>query len=128
MIAGNEAADIPTARTEIDQCLALDPPAEIRGLVEQFAASLDATTHDDPALSRLRPDIGRTLRPMSGPKPCRQREPDSGASPGGGSAAAVATTPSASGTSSTQIDALRQSGGVAQLRAPPHQGLDRARG
>jgi len=42
VIAGNEAADIPTARTEIDQCLALDPPAEIRGLVEQFAASLDA--------------------------------------------------------------------------------------
>ena len=44
VIAGNADADIPTARTEIDQCLALDPPAEIRGLVEQFAASLDATT------------------------------------------------------------------------------------
>lgn len=48
VIAGNEAADIPTARTEIDQCLALDPPAEIRGLVEQFAASLDATTTTTP--------------------------------------------------------------------------------
>ncbi len=33
---------IATARTEVDQCLALDPPAEVRALVEQFAATLDA--------------------------------------------------------------------------------------
>ena len=46
-------ADLPTARAEIDQCLALDPPAEIRGLVEQFAASLDATATTSPPVTTV---------------------------------------------------------------------------
>ena len=118
VIAGNADADIPTARAEIAQCLALDPPAEIRGLVEQFAASLDATD-DDPGLTvRTRPAPSR----LSG-------SGVSGGSPGGGSAAAEATRPSASGTSSTQIDPLRQSGGVRRVvprraRAWTRSGID----
>ena len=44
VIAGNATEDLAAARTEVEQCLALDPPAEIRGLVEQFAARLDTAT------------------------------------------------------------------------------------
>ena len=41
VIAANADDDAPTARAEVDRCLALDPPAEVRVLVEQFAADLD---------------------------------------------------------------------------------------
>lgn len=44
VIAADADDDADTARSEIDQCLALDPPAEIRTLVEQFAADLPTTT------------------------------------------------------------------------------------
>ena len=41
VIAANADDDAATARAEVDRCLALDPPAEVRALVEQFAADLD---------------------------------------------------------------------------------------
>lgn len=47
VIAKNADEDLVTARTEVDQCLALDPPADIRrDIIEPFAASLppSATT------------------------------------------------------------------------------------
>lgn len=40
VIAANADDDVATARAEVDACLALDPPAEVRALVEQFAADL----------------------------------------------------------------------------------------
>jgi hypothetical protein len=40
VIAANETSDTATARTEVDACLSLDPPADVRQLVEQFAAEL----------------------------------------------------------------------------------------
>ncbi len=40
VIAANETGDTATARAEVDACLALDPPSEVRQLVEQFAADL----------------------------------------------------------------------------------------
>jgi hypothetical protein len=33
--------DDATARTEVDECLRLGPPADVRGFVEEFAATLD---------------------------------------------------------------------------------------
>ena len=42
VIAANADDDVETARAEIERCLARDPPAEVRALVEQFAATLDA--------------------------------------------------------------------------------------
>jgi hypothetical protein len=46
VIAANYDEDNAAARTEFDQCLALDPPAQVRALVEQFASQLEpsATT------------------------------------------------------------------------------------
>ena len=41
VIAANADDDVATARAEVERCLALDPPAEVRALVEQFAATLD---------------------------------------------------------------------------------------
>jgi hypothetical protein len=41
VIAANEEGAAETARTEVDRCLELDPPADVRALVEQFAADLD---------------------------------------------------------------------------------------
>jgi hypothetical protein len=40
VIAGDQG-DGATARTEVDTCLELGPPADVRGFVEEFAASLD---------------------------------------------------------------------------------------
>ena len=42
VIAADVDDDVDTARAEVDRCLALDPPAEVRTLVEQFAATLEA--------------------------------------------------------------------------------------
>lgn len=43
VIAADANGDTATARREAEQCLALDPPAEVRALVEEFTASLDPT-------------------------------------------------------------------------------------
>ncbi len=43
VIAVRADGDTARARGEAGQCLALDPPAEIRGLVERFAASLGSS-------------------------------------------------------------------------------------
>lgn len=40
VIAGREDDDAATARREADRCLALDPPAQVRGLMDAFLASL----------------------------------------------------------------------------------------
>jgi hypothetical protein len=40
VIAANAENDKRTARREVDQCLRLGPPADVRGFVEDFAASL----------------------------------------------------------------------------------------
>mgnify|MGYP001254985645 CR=1 FL=1 len=37
-------ADTETAKTEAQQCLALNPPAQMVGMIESFLASLDTTT------------------------------------------------------------------------------------
>ena len=42
VIAANYDEDAPAAGTEFDKCLALDPPAQVRALVEQFASELDS--------------------------------------------------------------------------------------
>ncbi len=42
VIAANADDDVETARAEVERCLARDPPAEVRTLVEQFAATLDS--------------------------------------------------------------------------------------
>ena len=47
IIAANFRSDPPTARSEADQCLANDPPADMRALIEQFVDRLD----DAPASS-----------------------------------------------------------------------------
>jgi hypothetical protein len=44
VIAANFENDLPTARTRVDECLALDPPSDLRGLIDTFAAGLDSTT------------------------------------------------------------------------------------
>jgi hypothetical protein len=41
VIAANAENDERTARTEVDTCLRLGPPADVRGFVEDFAATLD---------------------------------------------------------------------------------------
>jgi hypothetical protein len=41
VIAADAENDKRTARTEIDECLRLGPPADVRGFVEDFAATLD---------------------------------------------------------------------------------------
>ncbi len=41
--AAGAGADVDTARAEIERCRALDPPAEVRAIVDRFAAGLDAT-------------------------------------------------------------------------------------
>ena len=41
VIAANAEDDAATARTEVETCLDLGPPADVRGFVEEFAASLD---------------------------------------------------------------------------------------
>jgi hypothetical protein len=41
VIAANAENDTRTARREVDRCLQLGPPADVRGFVEDFAASLD---------------------------------------------------------------------------------------
>ena len=41
VIAANAEADVATARTEVDVCLDLGPPADVRGFVQEFAAGLD---------------------------------------------------------------------------------------
>ena len=43
VIAANYDEDPAAAGTEFDQCLALDPPAQVRALVEQFASELEST-------------------------------------------------------------------------------------
>jgi hypothetical protein len=43
VIAENAAGDTATARAEADRCLVLDPPADVRALIEPFAASLGST-------------------------------------------------------------------------------------
>jgi hypothetical protein len=40
-VIADEQGDVATARTEVDECLRLGPPADVRGFVEDFAASLD---------------------------------------------------------------------------------------
>lgn len=42
--AGDTGPDIETARAEIARCQALDAPAEVRAIVDQFAADLDVST------------------------------------------------------------------------------------
>ncbi len=44
VIAATYDEDPTAARGEVDQCLALDPPAQIRSLVEQFASGLPTTS------------------------------------------------------------------------------------
>ena len=44
IIAANFEDDPDTARTEADACLANDPPADMRGLLDEFVLGLDATT------------------------------------------------------------------------------------
>lgn len=44
VIASDADGDPATARAEADRCLALDPPAEVRALVDEFTASLDPAT------------------------------------------------------------------------------------
>jgi hypothetical protein len=46
VIAADAENDTRTARREVDQCLRLGPPADVRGLVEDFAARLGETTND----------------------------------------------------------------------------------
>jgi hypothetical protein len=41
VIAADAQSDTATARTEAEQCLALDPPAQVRALVEDFVADLE---------------------------------------------------------------------------------------
>jgi hypothetical protein len=41
VIAANAENDKRTARREVDECLRLGPPADVRGFVEDFAASLN---------------------------------------------------------------------------------------
>jgi hypothetical protein len=41
VIAANAENDRRTARQEVDECLRLGPPADVRGFVEDFAASLN---------------------------------------------------------------------------------------
>ena len=41
VVAANYDEDPVAAGTAFDQCLALDPPAQVRALVEQFASELD---------------------------------------------------------------------------------------
>jgi hypothetical protein len=43
IIAANFQADVDTARTEAEACLANDPPADMRALVDEFVTGLDAT-------------------------------------------------------------------------------------
>ncbi len=40
-VIADDQGDVATARTEVDTCLDLGPPADVRGFVEQFAANLD---------------------------------------------------------------------------------------
>jgi hypothetical protein len=40
-VIADDQGDAATARTEVDTCLELGPPADVRGFVEQFAAGLD---------------------------------------------------------------------------------------
>jgi hypothetical protein len=42
VIAGNIDGDAATARAEADRCLSLDPPAQVRELMDAFLAGLDA--------------------------------------------------------------------------------------
>lgn len=46
VIAANDA-DTATAEDEADQCLALDPPGEVRALMDQFLAGLSDTSTPD---------------------------------------------------------------------------------
>jgi hypothetical protein len=46
VIAADAENDTRTARREVDQCLRLGPPADVRGFVEDFAARLGETTND----------------------------------------------------------------------------------
>jgi hypothetical protein len=49
VIAANSDGDPDTARTEGDACLALNPPADVRALMEPFLAGLDPTVPAPPA-------------------------------------------------------------------------------
>jgi len=41
VVAGNFENDVATAKTRIAECLAANPPADLRAFIEQFAQSLD---------------------------------------------------------------------------------------
>lgn len=41
VIAADAEEEVATARTEVDECLRLGPPADVRSFVEEFARSLD---------------------------------------------------------------------------------------
>jgi hypothetical protein len=47
VVAGSFENDITTAKTRIDECLAADPPADLRGFIESFAKDLDNPTATD---------------------------------------------------------------------------------
>ena len=48
IIAANFQNDPATARTEADECIANDPPADMRGLLDEFVRGLDATVPTEP--------------------------------------------------------------------------------
>ena len=87
VIAADADGDTATARGEAAQCLALDPPAQVRALVEEFTASLAsgeltppsttsrATGVSSAAVRRARWRRGRRRRVRRGPRstPCASR-------------------------------------------------------